>query len=255
MENDKTFYGNILTHNEDTVVLKKIISDVYTVDETKIFLSEEILKIKKSDLLLPVNPSKIICLAINFKGITNFSSDNPEPVVFLKASNSLCLDRSKISLPFNNVKSWGESELALVVKKKTKNIDQLTASKNILGYLLANDISSENVYGRDHHLARSKAADNYCPISYSINTNFTPTDQTIKFYHNDTLLRMASLSDMTLSVSEILSWLSSWMTLFPGDIILTGAPPRVIDRMYLNKGDKLTCICEGLNNLNNTIDE
>ena len=190
---------------------------------------------------------------MNYKGITNYSKDKPEPVTFLKSYNSLCTNNQKINIPFNGLNSWGEAEIGIVINK-TINKNTRNKTDNIFGYILANDITTQNVYDRDHHLARSKSPDNYCPVSNYIDTSFIPKKQKIEFLHNNTLLRVGNISEMIMDIEEILNFISSWMTIYPSDIILTGSPPRVRDRIYINHGDVLKCKCEGLDDLENYIE-
>ncbi len=248
--NDSIYYGALIIKN-DKKYINRLQNDIFSNNEiVKTNIYEEIDNIL---FLPPCEPTKIVCLAINYKGITNYSKDRPEPVTFLKSYNSLCIHGDPISIPFNDLNSWGEAELGIVIKKK---ITKTTSNKksNILGYVLANDITTQNIYNRDHHLARSKSSDRYCPISKYIDTSFNPKDQQIEFFHNETLLRSGKISDMIMSIDKILTFISSWMTIYPGDIILTGSPPRVQDRIYIKEGDVLTCKCEGLDDLENNID-
>ena len=107
----------------------------------------------------------------------------------------------------------------------------------ILGYTIANDITTSYKNNHDHHLALSKSLDNYCPIANFIETNFNYKNKIIEGFHNGILIRKANTSKLILNPSEILSHLSSFITLYPGDLILTGAPPRVTSRKYLKKND------------------
>jgi len=125
----------------------------------------------------------------------------------------------------------------------------------IYGYTIGNDVSSENIGGRDHHLARSKAADTFCVLGPWIDTEFSPNKQIIRGYHNSSLLREGRLNDRMWQEEKIIKWLSTWITLEPGDVILTGAPSRTRDREYLKNGDNFTCVIEGLGELKNSFKE
>lgn len=196
------------------------------------------------------NPSKIIGIATNYKGATGVNNDMLEPMIFLKSPNALANHNDKIEIPFD-LPCWGEVELAVIIKKEAKNISLENAKEYIGGYTIANDITIENIMDRDHHLARAKSADGFCPILDKVDGSFEPKDQYIRAYHNGELLREAKLSDMIWSSEKIISELSQWMTLNKGDIILTGTPPRVIDRIYLKNGDHFICEIEGLGRLEN----
>lgn len=244
IENNEIKYGDLI--NENDLILNEIISNPFnSLDFEK---KKEVIKISKSQMLIPCRPSKIICFAINYEGITNFDYNMVEPLVFLKASNSLCLNNSIVKLGFEQ-NTWGEAELGVVIRNESKNLSIDNYEDNILGYIVANDISTSNIEGRDHHLARSKSPDGYCPISNYIDTSFKPKTKIIESYQNDILLRKGSTDQMFWSIGKLISWLSSWMTLYPEDIILTGSPSRIRERLYLSKGDSFTCKIEGFSEL------
>ena len=243
-ENNIVKYGELI--DEDELSLFEIFSDPYTNSILK--KDNKQTKISKNQLLIPCSPSKIICFAINYQGITNFNNKMLEPIVFLKAYNSICLNNSNVKLKFEQ-NTWGESEIGVVIKKKSKNVPLESYHEYIHGYISANDISSSNIENRDHHLARSKSADGYCPVSNYIDTSFDPHNKIIESYHNDLLLRKGSSNQMFWGIDKIISWLSTWMTLYPEDVVLTGSPPRVRDRLYLSKGDTFKCKIEGFSDL------
>ena len=198
-----------------------------------------------SIILTPCQPTKIVALAINYEGATGQSESMKEPLVFLKSTNAITSFNDRIRLPFVD-KTWGESELGVVIKLKTSSkVSYKNVNNYILGYLPANDISCNNIDGRDHHLARSKSADGFCPLGSYIDTDYNFKNKKIMAYHNDELIREGNSNQMLWDPHRIIVWLSSWMTLFPGDIVLTGTPPRVIDRKYLKNGDTFTVKIEG----------
>ena len=171
-----------------------------------------------------------------------------EPLVFLKASNCIASCNDKVIFSFSS-ETWGESELGVVIKKEAKNINPKNVKDYILGYIPVNDVSCENVDDRDHHLARSKSADGYLPVGHWIDTEYDHKNKVIEAYHNDCLIRQGMINDMFWKPEKILPWLSSWMTLYPGDIISTGAPVRTRDRLYLKDGDIFTVKIEGFPDL------
>jgi 2-keto-4-pentenoate hydratase/2-oxohepta-3-ene-1,7-dioic acid hydratase in catechol pathway len=195
-------------------------------------------------LLAPCEPTKVIALAINYKGATGQTADMSEPLVFLKSSNTVVDANYTVELPFKS-KTWGESELGVVIRKTAKNIVETEVRDYILGYVPANDVSCDNVEGRDHHLARSKSADGFCPLGHYIDTDYEFRNKTVLAYHNDILLRQGNTDEMIWNPEKIVVWLSTWMTLYPGDIVITGAPSRVRDRLFLKDRDTYTVEIEG----------
>jgi len=196
-------------------------------------------------LIQPCQPTKIIGIAQNFKGVSNADASIKEPLAFSKTPNSLAMSGEQIHLNENS-SSWGECELAVVIGRQVSNIIEENVNEHILGYVPANDVTSDNLYNRDHHLARSKCSDGYCPVGKAIDLDYCPENKKIRGYQNGELIREGNTDDMIFSVNKIISWLSKWMTLLPGDIVLTGAPPRVVDKRYLGSGDIYTVEIEGL---------
>ena len=192
-------------------------------------------------LLAPCQPRKIIAMAINYPGATGLTDEMTEPLVFLKAGTSVCGPADDIVNPFPKTNVWGESELAIVIGRDQK----------IFGYTAANDVSADNIFNWDHHLARSKSADTFCPLGPWIDTEYSPANRWIEGYQNGDLIRRGNSNQRLFQDDRAVAWLSTWMTLEPWDIILTGAPPRVVPRRYLQNGDEFVVRIDGLGELRN----
>ncbi|MBU4488970.1 MAG: fumarylacetoacetate hydrolase family protein [Candidatus Omnitrophica bacterium] len=202
-------------------------------------------------LLSPCLPSKIIALAANYKGATGVTENMKEPITFIKPSTSITGPYEDIICPFKDVNVWGEAELGIVVGRRLKNASSREAKEAIFGYLCANDITADNTEGRDHHLVRSKGADSFCPVGPWIDTEFDPRDAKIEAFQNGKLIRRGNLKDRIWKDDDIIQWLSQWMTLEQGDIVLTGTPPRVVEKTYLEEGDIFEVKIEKLGSLKN----
>jgi 2-keto-4-pentenoate hydratase/2-oxohepta-3-ene-1,7-dioic acid hydratase in catechol pathway len=209
------------------------------------------LSLSDVELVSPCEPRKIIATAINFPGATGLTNAVDEPLIFIKPSSSMIGPNQTICSPFENTSVWGEPELALVIGKTLSRATTEEAVQAIFGYTIGNDVSCENVHEWDHHLARSKGADTFCVLGPWIDTEFKPEGKRIVGYHNKTLIRDGYCQERLRKEPELLVWLSSWMTLEPGDVILTGAPSRVRERMYFEEGDSFTCAIDGLGELSN----
>ena len=207
--------------------------------------------IDDAELLAPCQPGKIIATAINYPGATGLTSKVDEPLVFIKPSSSVIGPNQTIISPFKDSPVWGESELGIVIGKSISKATVEEANEAVFGYTIGNDVSCENVHGWDHHLARSKGVDTFCSLGPWIDTEYDPNGKQIKSYHNKTLIRDGCCHERLWKEPELLVWLSSWMTLNPGDVVLTGAPSRVRDRIYFKDGDIFTCVIEGLGELSN----
>lgn len=212
----------------------------------------EYVNILEVDLLAPCKPKNIIGVALNYPGIEGVSKSDEEPLIFLKSPSSVIGDKQNIISPFTNLQVWGEPELAIVLGPKLSKPVGEKLDVSIFGYTIANDVTCNNVNGRDHHLARSKSADTFCVLGPLIDTEFKPGSQKIKGYQDGILIREGYLSERIFGEIDILNWLSRWLTLEAGDVVLTGTPSRVRDRMFLQDGSNFTCEIEGLGNINNS---
>ena len=202
-------------------------------------------------LLAPCHPKKIIAMAINFPGIDGYSTEMSEPLVFIKPTSCLANPGDTIKNPFPDLPWWGEAELAVVIKKKLRNISEDNVSEGILGFTIGNDVTVENVEGRDHHLARSKCPDSFCPIGPWIDMNYNATDCVIEAVQNYEVIRRGRSSQQLWQWPRVISWLSTWMTLEPWDVVLTGNPPDTVGMRFLSHGDTYTARIEGLGELTN----
>jgi 2-keto-4-pentenoate hydratase/2-oxohepta-3-ene-1,7-dioic acid hydratase in catechol pathway len=216
---------------------------------------DSIISVNDIELLSPCQPGKIVATAINYPGATGLTKNTNEPLVFIKPSSSVIGLEKAIISPFIDALVWGECELGIVIGKKLSKATAEEASTAIFGYTIGNDVSCENVFGWDHHLARSKGADTFCVLGPWIDTDFDPNGKYISGYHNDILIREGYCEQRLWKEPELLVWLSSWMTLEPGDVILTGAPSRVRERIYFKEGDRFTCIIKGLGELSNPFEQ
>jgi len=196
-------------------------------------------------LLSPCQPRKIVAVGINYPGATGLTATMSEPLVFLKAGTSASGPYDDIVSPFTGMPVWGECELGIVIGR----------GNAIFGYTAANDVSAENIENRDHHLARSKAADTFCPLGPWIDTEYTPANRLIEGFQNGELIRRGNSDDRLWQDARIIKWLATWMTLEPWDVVLTGAPTRVVPRRYLKDGDEFVVRIDGLGELRNRFRE
>lgn len=202
-------------------------------------------------LLAPCVPGKVPAIAINFPGIDNYSIDMREPLVLLKPGSSVCGPGDAVINPFPELPWWGEAELGVVIRRRMRDVSENDVRGYVLGFTIGNDTSVENVDGRDHHLARSKAPDTFCPIGPWIDTEFDATDCLIEAIQNGEVIRRGRTSQHVWKWPKILSWLSSWMTLEPWDVVLTGNPPDTVGMRFIEHGDIYTARIGGLGELTN----
>ncbi len=203
-------------------------------------------------LLAPVEPGKIICVGRNYlEHARELGNEQPDiPLLFLKPPSSIIGTGQPIVLPPQSQKVEHEGELAVVIGQKGRWVAAEDALKLILGYTIANDVTARDLQRRDGQWTRGKGFDTFCPIGPWIETDFDPSDALLSTHVNQELRQMASTRDMVFSVRQLITFITSVMTLMPGDVILTGTPAGVGP---LNAGDVVRVEIEGLGSLSNPV--
>ncbi len=208
------------------------------------------------------NPSKIICLAFNYKDHAKEQNLIPpdEPAIIIKPRTTLNGANSEIICPLFVSKLDYEIELALVIGKNSKNITEEEAKDAIFGYMILNDASARDIQAKDKQFTRGKGFDTFAPCGPWITTAdeiFDPQNLKMITKVNGEIRQNSSTSNMHLKVYSIVSSLSKAMTLEKGDIISTGTPAGVMlnkpDAIFLKDGDKIEMEIEGLGKLQNSI--
>jgi len=220
-------------------------------------------KLSKYSILAPIsNPSKIICLAFNYTDHATEQKTNPpeEPVIVMKPRTTLTGTNSEICSPSFVEKLDYEIELALIIGKTCKNIDESQAMDAIFGYMIFNDVTARGIQFQDKQFTRAKGFDTFAPCGPWITTaDEVPNPQNLKMTTkiNGELRQNSSTSKMFLKIPSIVSKLSKVMTLEKGDIISTGTPQGVVlnnpNLEFLKNGDKIEMEIENLGKLENTI--
>lgn len=182
--------------------------------------------------LLCVEPTKIIGIGKNYKShIKEFKSTIPtEPVIFLKAPNSIIGPEEKIILPQDVGQVDYEGEIAVVIKKEASNVSEEKALNYVLGYTCGNDVTARELQKKDGQWTRSKSFRTFCPVGpWILPIELFPKYQnlSLKTFVNDKPVQFAKASSMIFSIPYLVSFVSKVMTLYPGDLILTGTPAGV----------------------------
>jgi 2-keto-4-pentenoate hydratase/2-oxohepta-3-ene-1,7-dioic acid hydratase in catechol pathway len=199
-----------------------------------------------------VEPSKIICIGLNFKdhAAEIGQSTQDEPLMFFKPPSSLIGTGEKIVIPPQTQKAELEVELALVVGKKAKNISETEARSHILGYTIANDVTARDVQFSDLQWARSKGFDTFGPLGPWIETDFQPANKKLISRVNGEVRQEGNTQHMIASPEALIAYVSQNLTLFPGDVILTGSPAGISG---IKSGDLVECEIEGIGTLSNPV--
>ncbi len=203
-------------------------------------------------ILAPCEPSKVICIGLNYHDhAKEVSMEIPtQPVVFLKPSSAVTGTGTSIIYPPQCTRLDYEAELAIVMKDIAQCIEPEEAPAKILGFTCANDITARNLQPMDGQWTLAKSFDTFCPIGPHIETNIDPSNLSIKLYLNGELKQDSNTSQMIFSVDYIISYLSKHMTLFPGDVIITGTSPGI---SAMKAGDTVEVDIEGIGKLVNTV--
>jgi 2-keto-4-pentenoate hydratase/2-oxohepta-3-ene-1,7-dioic acid hydratase in catechol pathway len=143
-----------------------------------------------------------------------------------------------------------EAELVVVMGRRGRWISTEETPTYILGYTLGNDVTARDLQRKDGQWTRGKGFDTFCPIGPWIETEFDPADAMLSCRVNNQLRQMASTRDMVFSVSNLVAYISSIMTLEPGDLIFTGSPAGVGP---LSPGDRVEIAIDGLGVLSNPV--
>ncbi len=208
----------------------------------------------EATLLAPSQPSKIICVGRNYAAhAKEHNAEVPElPLIFLKPPSTIINPGDAIILPPQSRQVEHEAELVVVIGKRGRNIIAEDAKEHILGYTIGNDVTARDLQNADRLWTRGKGFDTFAPFGPWIDTDFDPSDAVVTCRVNGQMRQMASTRDMVFSVGTIIAFISSVMTLEPGDLIFTGTPAGV---GALANGDVVDVDIEGLGLLSNPVKE
>lgn len=204
-------------------------------------------------LLAPVIPrSKIVCVGKNYADhAAEMGGEVPkEPIIFIKPNTSVIGPGDVIQWPKASERVDHEAELAIVISRICKEVPKEKFRDVIFGYTLANDVTARDIQKSDGQWTRGKSFDTFCPLGPWIDTDFQPMGQRITASVNGELKQDAKLSDMVFDIPTIVNFVSSAMTLLPGDVILTGTPAGIGPVIA---GGTVTVSIDGLGVLENRV--
>jgi len=234
-------------------------------DEVKDKISDTSFKdqLEKFRLLAPIpDPPKIICLTFNYPAHAKEQNlvSPKEPVIFIKPRTTLCGTDSDIMCP-NFIKQLDyEVELAVIIGKTCKNVDESRSKDYIFGYMVFNDVSARDIQMRDKQFTRGKSFDTFAPCGpwiTSADEVTNPQDLQLVTKINGQNRQDSSTKNMFIKIPSIISELSNVMTLEKGDIIVTGTPDGVAmnnpSTPFLKNGDTIEMEIEKLGKIQNTV--
>ncbi|XP_076989873.1 oxaloacetate tautomerase FAHD2A, mitochondrial isoform X2 [Tamandua tetradactyla] len=209
-------------------------------------------------------PDKVVCVGLNY--VDHCKEQNvrvpTEPIIFSKFASSIVGPYDNIVLPPESKEVDWEVELAVVIGKKGKHIKAADAMAHVAGFTVADDVSA-----RDWQMQRNgkqwllgKTFDTFCPLGPALVTKDSvadPHNLKICCRVNGELVQASSTSQMVFKTQELVAWVSRFVTLYPGDVFLTGTPPGVgVFRkppVFLKKGDEVQCEIEELGMIINKV--
>ena len=204
-------------------------------------------------LLAPVIPrSKVVCVGKNYADhAAEMNSAVPdEPIIFLKPNTSVIGPEEIIQWPAMAPSIDYEGELAIVISRICKDVPKEKYADVVYGYTIANDVTSRELQKRDGQWMRAKSFDTFCPLGPWIETEFLPGSQRIETVVDGIVKQSEPISSMIFDIPTIINFVSSVMTLLPGDVILTGTPSGIGP---MAAGDKVEISIEGIGQLTNTV--
>jgi 2-keto-4-pentenoate hydratase/2-oxohepta-3-ene-1,7-dioic acid hydratase in catechol pathway len=201
--------------------------------------------------LAPLEPNQIIGIGANYVSqIEELPEEQPEiPVFFFKPTSSVIGPEEDIIIPNGIDEVKFESELAVVIGKEAKNIDEADVLDYVFGYTVGNDVTAPQYFHQDGHWMVGKAFDTFTPLGPVIETELDPSQVRIQARLNGTEKQNSGTELMIVPLRKMISYLSNVMTLKPGDVILTGSP---VGAEFVKQKDRIECEIKEIGNLQNT---
>lgn len=203
-------------------------------------------------ILAPVRPSKIVCVGLNYKDHAAEQGKPlpPEPLLFMKPSTAVIGPGEPIVVPGWAGRVDHEAELGLVIGRPAYRIPMKHAHEFILGLIAVNDVTARELQNKDGQYTRSKSFDSFAPIGPCIAAGLEGRDLQVRGYVNGDLRQDSRTRELIFTIPELIEFISSVMTLLPGDIISTGTPSGIGP---IRPGDQVTVHIEGVGALTNPV--
>jgi 2-keto-4-pentenoate hydratase/2-oxohepta-3-ene-1,7-dioic acid hydratase in catechol pathway len=212
----------------------------------------EVLSLSRLQIDIPVAPSKLIAVGLNYADhIAEMKrTEIGAPLIWFKAPSSLLAHQGAIEIAFPGHQTDFETELAVVMGRRTKNVTVAEALDRVFGYTIGLDITDRHLQKQEKQFGRCKSFDTYTPIGPFVYSDADVRDASVKLWQNGELRQNTRTSRMIHSVAQIISFVSQSLTLFPGDVILTGTPAGVGP---IQAGDALEAEIDDWPRLRNTV--
>ena len=203
-------------------------------------------------LLPPSLPTKIVAIGLNYRDhAEELKLQLPEePLLFMKPPSSVIGPGDAIVLPPQSARVDFEAELAIVIGKAAKQVSRKAAREYILGYTCLNDVTARDLQTKDGQWTRAKSFDTFCPVGPWIETDVDPSDLQIELYLNGERKQESRTSNLIFDPFRLVEFITSVMTLLPGDLIATGTTSGIGP---MKAGDTVEVRIEGIGSLKNVV--
>jgi 2-keto-4-pentenoate hydratase/2-oxohepta-3-ene-1,7-dioic acid hydratase in catechol pathway len=217
----------------------------------------EVVPLSSVRLLAPAQPINVVCIGKNYAehvqemaGLIGPAGEPGTPTVFLKPATSVVGPGDPIRLPAGVGRVDHEAELAVVIGKPARDLTVDDALAAVWGYTAANDVTAREQQSSDAQWTRGKGHDTFCPLGPWIETDLDPADLRVRCEVDEVLRQDGRTRDLLHDVPSVLAFITSFMTLLPGDVVLTGTPAGVGP---LQPGQTVTVEVEGVGTLRNPV--
>lgn len=246
----------IQSGQEGLQALSRLVHQAETDQSSSLFLPEE--KVVYGPCV--TNPEKIVCVGLNYRkhAIESNMPIPTSPVLFSKFNNSLSAHQSTVKLSPLAEKIDYEVELVIVMGKTAQNVSEAEALSYVFGYATGNDLSDRGLQFRSSQWLLGKTSDGFAPVGpYLVTADEVPNPNRLHLESrvNGEIRQSSNTQDMIFSCAELISYISKYMTLSPGDVIFTGTPEGVIigyppeKQIWLKAGDEVVTSVEALGEL------
>jgi 2-keto-4-pentenoate hydratase/2-oxohepta-3-ene-1,7-dioic acid hydratase in catechol pathway len=201
-------------------------------------------------LLVPSRPTKVLAVGLNYRSHLGDRPCPPVPEIFLKPPSCLVPAGAEIVLPRDTENVHYEGEMVVVIGKRARNVAPGDAPRHVLGVTCGNDVSARDWQKNDLQWWRAKGADTFGPCGPFLATGVNYNDLQLRLRVNGEVRQEQRTSDLVHNVAAILSWISQYQTLEPGDLIYTGTPGKTA---ALKPGDVVEVELEGVGVLTNRV--
>jgi len=209
-------------------------------------------EVKPGRILCPVTPSKVVAIGLNYKDhAAEMNKPLPaEPLMFMKPSTAVIGPGEAIRIPPNVGEIHYEAELGVVIGTRASRVSADTAMEHVLGLTCLIDVTARELQRKEIQYTRAKGFDTFAPIGPCISLGLDPSALDVEGWLNGEKKQASNTRQLIFTVPQIVAFVSSVMTLLPGDVIATGTPSGVGP---LKNGDTFTVKIEGVGELSNPV--